>query len=65
MRTKLFSIGITFIVLLLCTNCTKDEILPTPDVENSALKSAHVKIVPDITVAPSGDLSGISDADNI
>jgi hypothetical protein len=65
MKTKEFSIGITFLVLLLCTACTKDEVLPAPDGESSALKSAKVKIVADITIEPSGDLSGVSDADNI
>jgi hypothetical protein len=65
MKTKVFSIGITFLVLLLCTSCTKDEVLLTPDGEFSALKSAPIKNVPDITIAPSGDLSGVSDADNI
>ena len=52
-------------MLLLCTTCSKDEVLLTPDGETSALKSAPVTNVPDITIAPSGDLSGVSDAYNI
>ena len=42
MKTKGFSIGIIFLVLLVCTTCTKDEALLTPDGENSALKGAKV-----------------------
>jgi len=38
MRTKGFSIGIIFLVLLVCTSCTKDEAYLTPDGEFSALK---------------------------
>jgi hypothetical protein len=42
MKTKGFSIGIIFLVLMVCTTCTKDEALLTPDGEPSALKSAQV-----------------------
>ncbi len=42
MKSKGFSIGIVFLVLVVCTTCTKDEVLPTLDGEPSALKSAQV-----------------------
>jgi hypothetical protein len=64
MKMKGFSIGIIFLLLLVCTTCTKDEGLFTPDGETSALKSAPAKKVV-IKVAPSGDLTGITDATNI
>lgn len=40
MKTKGFSIGIIFLVLLVCTTCTKDDPLLTSDGEPFALKSA-------------------------
>ena len=40
MKTNGFSIGIIFLVLMVCTTCTKDEVLLTPDGESSALKKA-------------------------
>jgi hypothetical protein len=43
MKSKGFSIGIIFLVLMVCTTCTKDEALLTPDGELSALKSAPVE----------------------
>ena len=43
MKTKGFSIGIIFLLLMVCTTCTKDEALLTQDGELSALKSAHVE----------------------
>ncbi len=46
MRTKGFSIGIIFLVLLVCTTCTKDEVLLTPDGENAQLKAAKTKVMP-------------------
>ncbi len=46
MKTKGFSIGIIFLVLLVCTTCTKDEALLTPDGERSALKAAPVENAP-------------------
>ena len=42
MKTKGFSIGIIFLVLFVCTTCTKEEALLTPEGEPSALKSAKV-----------------------
>jgi len=42
MKSKVFSIGTIFLVLMVCTTCTKDEALLTPEGEPSALKSAHV-----------------------
>lgn len=53
MKFKGFSIGIIFLEFMVCTTCTKDEILPTPDGESSALKTAPVENVV-ITVEPSG-----------
>jgi len=48
MKSKGFSIGIIFLVLMVCTACMKDEILPTPDGELSALKKASITLnVPD------------------
>ncbi|MCK5705156.1 MAG: hypothetical protein KAI29_28590 [Cyclobacteriaceae bacterium] len=43
MKNKGFSIGIIFLVLMVCTTCTKDEALLTPDGELSALKKAKVE----------------------
>ena len=42
MKSKGFSIGFIFLVLLVCTTCTKEEALLTPDGETSSLKSAQV-----------------------
>jgi hypothetical protein len=61
MRTKGFSIGIIFLVLMVCTTCTKDEVLLTPDGESSVLKS----VMATIEVQASGDISGITDHFNI
>jgi hypothetical protein len=54
MKNKGFSIGIVFLVLLVCTTCTKDEVLLTPEGEPSALKGALVENVV-ITLEPSTD----------
>ncbi|MCK5702849.1 MAG: hypothetical protein KAI29_16915 [Cyclobacteriaceae bacterium] len=44
MKRKGFSIGIIFLLLaMVCTTCTKDETLLTPDGENSTLKGAKVE----------------------
>jgi hypothetical protein len=53
MKTKVFSIGIMFLALLVCTNCSKEEILPTPPGETSALKTAPVESYV-VTVVPNG-----------
>ena len=42
MKTKGLGIGIIFLLLMVCTTCTKDEALLTPEGESSALKSAQV-----------------------
>jgi len=39
MKTKGFGIGIIFLVLMVCTTCTKEEALLTPEVESASLKS--------------------------
>ena len=44
MKSKGFSIGIIFLVLMVCTTCTKDEDLLTPDGESSALKKASITL---------------------
>ena len=42
MKTNGFSIGIIFLVLLVCTTCSKDEALIAPEGESYALKNALV-----------------------
>ena len=43
LKKKGFSIGIIFLVLaMVCTTCTNDEVLLTPDGEDSLLKGAKV-----------------------
>ena len=61
MKTKGFGIGIIFLVLMVCTTCTKDEVFLTPDGESSALKGKKA----DFMVKPSGDMSGVMDYFNI
>lgn len=63
MKTKGFSIGIIFLVLMVCTTCTKDEALLTPDGKSSALKAIPVEGIV-FTIYPSGedDTQNIIDA---
>jgi len=53
MKTKGFSVGIVFLALMVCTTCTKDEVLLTPDGESSALKAAPAENFI-ITLTPTG-----------
>ena len=66
MKTKGFSIGIIFLVLMVCTTCTKDEALLTPDGENSLLKAAKTKVMPstatDVLTKAEEDWQNINDA---
>jgi hypothetical protein len=70
-QSKRFSIGIIFLMLLVCTTCTKDEVLLTPDGETSALKKAAIekgkKIKPILPVfyKITGDMAGEGLADDI
>jgi len=70
-QSKRFSIGIIFLMLLVCTTCTKDEVLLTPDGETSALKKAAIekgkKIKPTLPVfyKITGDMEGEGFADDI
>ena len=46
MRLIFYRIGIIFLVLMVCTTCTKDEALLAPVGESSALKGANVMVMP-------------------
>lgn len=47
MKTRLFSIGILFLVLMVCTTCTKDQALITPDGGSSELQAiTALKAIP-------------------
>jgi len=61
MKSKGFSIASIVLMLVLCTTCTKDEAFLTPEGESSAQKGAKAVV----KVQPSGDISGITDHDNI
>ena len=74
MKTKVFGIGIVFLLAaMVCTTCTKDEVLLPPDGESSALKNTLV-LPPEVETAivsginwllttqnPDGNFGGYSD----
>ncbi len=51
MKRKGFTVAIVFLVLLVCTTCTKDELILPPDGAPSALKSATVALSPEVEAA--------------
>ena len=65
MKSKGFSIGIIFLLAaVVCTTCTKDEALLSPNGEDSLLKGAKIKYSV-LDVPPSGDITGVTDVQNI
>lgn len=64
MKTRGFSIGIIFLLLVLvCTNCTKDDAFLSPDGEESLLKAAKTKVMP--SMAPDELIKAEEDWQNI